>query len=150
MSVVDERENLTVLLDDVAQLQKVAETFSPDDERVQALEAVVSHRLAAAPPMRVSIAAAFLGLSEPTARAWASRGVLRVRSRKPRLLLDSGSVLEVRQLVEELRRAGHSGNLLDEVFNRPSDEQTLADPDLAESLEQMHRGEYVVRRPRSS
>jgi hypothetical protein len=29
MSVVDERENLTVLLDDVAQLQKVAETLSP-------------------------------------------------------------------------------------------------------------------------
>ena len=135
MSVVDERENLTLLLDDVAQLQKVAETLSPDDERVQALEAVVSHRLAAAPPMRVSIAAAFLGLSEPTARAWANRGVLRVHSREPRLLLDSGSVLEVRQLVEELRRAGRSGNLLDEVFNRLSDEQTLADPDLAESLE---------------
>jgi hypothetical protein len=149
MSVIDERETLTVLLDDVAQLQKVAETLSPDDERVQALEAVVNHRLAAAPPMRVSIAAAFLGLSEPTARAWAGRGVLRVRSRKPRLLLDSGSVLEVRQLIEELRRAGHAGNLLDELFNRLSDEQTLADAELAESLEQMHRGEYVVRRPRS-
>jgi hypothetical protein len=119
--------------------------------RFQALEAIVSHRLAAAPPMRVSIAAAFLGLSEPTARAWANRGVLRVRSRKPRLLLDSGSVLEVaRRLIEELRRAGRSGNLLDEVFNRLSDEQTLADPEFAESLKQMHRGEYVVRRPRSS
>jgi hypothetical protein len=150
VSVVDERENLTVLPDDVAQLQKVAETFSPDDERFQALEAIVSHRLAAAPPMRVSIAAAFLGLSEPTARAWANRGVLRVRSRKPRLLLDSGSVLEVRRLIEELRRAGRSGNLLDEVFNRLSDEQTLAGSELAESLKRMHRGEYVVRRPRSS
>ena len=73
-----------------------------------------------------------------------------MHSRKPRLLLDPGSVLEVKQLVEELRRAGRSGNLLDEVSNRLTDEQTLADPDLAESLEQLHRGEYVVRRPRSN
>lgn len=33
MSVVDERESLTTLLDDLAKLQKVAETLSPDDER---------------------------------------------------------------------------------------------------------------------
>ena len=46
-------------------------------------------------------------------------------AREPRLLLDSGSVLGVRQLIDELRRAGISGNLLDEVFNRLSDEQTL-------------------------
>jgi hypothetical protein len=74
----------------------------------------------------------------------ANRGALRVRTRKTRLLLNSGSVLEVRRLIEELRGAGRSGNLLDEVFNRLSDEQTLADPELAESLKQMHRGEYVV------
>ena len=100
--------------------------------------------------MRASVAATLLGLSEPTIRAWARRGVLRVRSRKPRLLLDPASVLEIRRLVEDLRRAGQSGSLLDEVFNHLADEQLLAEPSLAESLGQMHRGEYVVRRPRPS
>src|ERR1039457_6486304 len=100
--------------------------------------------------MRASAAAPWRGLSEPTIRAWARRGVLRVRSRKPRLLLDPASVLEIRRLVEDLRRAGQSGSLLDEVFNHLADEQLLAEPSLAESLGQMHPGEYVVRRPRPS
>jgi hypothetical protein len=56
------------------------------------------------------------------------------------------SVQEVRQLVSELRLAGQTRDLLDEVYNRLADEQQLADPDLAESLAQMHRGEYIVRR----
>jgi hypothetical protein len=77
--------------------------------------------------MRPSIAAALLGLAEPTVRAWARRGVLRIRSRKPRLLLDPASVLEVRELVGELRRAGQTRNLLDEVYDRLADEQQLAD-----------------------
>jgi hypothetical protein len=56
------------------------------------------------------------------------------------------SVQEVRQLVSELRLAGQTRDLLDEVYNRLADEQQLADPDLPESLAQMHRGEYIVRR----
>jgi hypothetical protein len=88
-----------------------------------------------------------LGLSEPTVRAWARRGIFRTRSRKPRLLLDPASVLDVRELITNLRQAGQSRGLLDAVYNQLADEQLLADPDLTESLEQMHRGEYVVRRP---
>jgi hypothetical protein len=111
------------------------------------LEAVANRWLTSAPGMRPSIAAALLGLAEPTVRAWARRGILRIRSRKPRLLLDPASVLEVRELVGALRLAGRTRNLLDEVYNRLADEQQLADPDLAESLAQMRRGEYIVRRP---
>ena len=146
MSVTQEREVLTTLLDDVAKLHEVAETLPAGDERAQALESVAERWLASAPGLRPSIAAVLLGLSEPTVRAWAKRGILRVRSSKPRLLLDPASVLEVRQLVSELRAAGQTRDLLDEVYNRLADEQQLADPDLAESLAQMHRGEYIVRR----
>jgi hypothetical protein len=146
VSVAQEREVLTTLLDDVAKLHEVAETLPADDKRAQDLELVANHRLASAPGMRLSIAAALLGLSEPTVRAWTERGIFRIRSRKPRLLLDPASVLEVRQLVSELRLAGRTRDLLDEVYNRLADEQQLADPDLAESLAQMHRGEYIVRR----
>jgi hypothetical protein len=35
-----------------------------------------------------------------------------------------------------------------EAFNRLADEQLLTDPGLVESLGQMHRGEYVIRRHR--
>jgi len=146
VSLMDEREDLTTLLDDVAKLHEVAHTLPTGDERVQALESVAEHRLASAPGMRLSIAAAVLGLSEPTARAWARRGIFRIRSRKPRLLLDPASVLEIRHLVADLREAGQSRGLLDAVYNRLADEQLLANPDLMESLEQLHRGEYIVRR----
>lgn len=130
----------------VAKLHEVAETLPAGDERAQVLESVAERWLASAPGLRPSIAAVLLGLSEPTVRAWAKRGILRVRSGKPRLLLDPASVLEVRQLVSELRLAGQTRDLFDEVYNRLADEQQLADPDLAESLAQMHQGEYIVRR----
>ena len=146
MSVMEEREQLTTLLDDAATLHEVAGSLPADDERGQALESVAKRRLASAPGMRPSIAASLLGLSEPTVRAWAMRGIFRVRSHKPRLLLDPASVLDVRQLVADLRRAGQTRGLLDAVWDRLADEQQLADPGLQESLEQMHRGLYVVRR----
>jgi len=146
VSLMEEREDLTTLLDDVAKLHEVAHTLPAGDKRAQALESVAEHRLASAPGMRPSIAAAILGLSEPTVRAWARRGIFGIRSRKPRLLLDAASVLEVRHLVAGLREAGQSRGLLDAVYNRLADEQMLADPDLLKSLEQMHRGEYIVRR----
>jgi hypothetical protein len=56
--------------------------------------------------------------------------------------MDPASVLDVRQLIADLRQAGQSRGLLDAVYNRLADEQQLADPDLTESLEQMRRGEY--------
>src|SRR5258707_4809896 len=146
-SVTQEREILTTLLDDGAKLHEVAGTLPADDQRAQTLESVAHRRLALAPGMSVSIGASVLGLSEPTVRGWAVRGIFKVRSRKPRLLLDPASVLEVRQLVADLRDAGQTRGLLDEVYNRLADEQQLADPDLAESMDQMRRGEYVVRRP---
>jgi hypothetical protein len=86
---------------------------------------VAERWLASAPGLRPSIAAVLLGLSEPTVRAWAKRGILRVRSSKPRLLLlDPASVLEVRQLVSELQLAGQTRDLLDEVYNRFADDSS--------------------------
>src|SRR5260370_41378694 len=78
VSVAQEREVLTTLLDDVAKLHEVAETLPADDKRAQDLELVANHRLASAPGMRRSIAAALLGLSEPTWRACSEPGTLRI------------------------------------------------------------------------
>jgi len=60
--------------------------------------------------------------------------------------IDPASVLDVRQLITDLRRAGRTRGLLEAVWDRLADEQQLADPDLQESLSQMHRSAYVVRR----
>lgn len=147
MSLMEEREVLTTLLDDVTKLHEVAHTLPAGDERAHTLESVAERRLASAPGMRPSIAASMLGMSEPTVRAWARRGIFRIRTRKPRLQLDPASVLEVREIVVDLRRAGQSRGLLDAIYHRLADEQLLADPDLRESLEQMQRGEYITRRP---
>jgi hypothetical protein len=46
---------------------QVAETLPADDERARPLESVANRWLGSAPGMRPSIAAAVLGLSEPTA-----------------------------------------------------------------------------------
>jgi hypothetical protein len=56
------------------------------------------------------------------------------------------SVLEVRELVSELRLADRTRDLLDEVYNHLADQLQIADPDLAESPVQMRRGEYIVHR----
>ena len=56
VSMMEEREELTTLLDDVAKLHEVAETLPAGDERAQALESVASRRRALAPGKRPSLA----------------------------------------------------------------------------------------------
>ena len=46
MTLMQEREELTTLLDDVAMLHEVPDTLPADDERARALASVADHRLA--------------------------------------------------------------------------------------------------------
>ncbi len=73
--------------------------------------------------------------------------MLAVAQRSPRLLLDLQSVHEARHIVQELRALGKDRDLLDEVGRRLSDAALLDRPDLAESIQQMRRGECRVLRP---
>ena len=73
--------------------------------------------------------------------------MLAVAQRSPRLLLDLQSVHEVRHIVQELRALGKDRDLLDEVGRRLSDAALLDRPDLAESIQQMRRGEGRALRP---
>jgi len=53
----------------------------------------------------------------------------------------------VQHLLQDLRGAGRTTGLLDEVFRRLTDAAWQDNPDLAESLAQMRRGEgNVIRR----
>jgi hypothetical protein len=73
-----------------------------------------------------------------------------VWTHEPRLLLDPGSVHSVARLVADLRKAGRTRGLLDEVYRRLADASLLNRADLLESLEQMRRGEGIVLRPRQT
>lgn len=150
MSVALESKRTIGLFDRADRVESVAETMTPDDPRREELLKVVAETLDDAEPVRAVVAADILRLNEKTVRAWASEGVLRVRSHEPRLLLDATSLHAVARLVADLRAAGHHRGLLDEVYRRLSDRALLDRDDLTESLGQMKRGQgRVVRSGRS-
>ena len=85
-----------------------------------------------------------LQLTEKTVRDWAAEGVLTVHQHRPRLLLDADRLHRVSHLVADLRRAGRTRGLLDEVYRRLADDALAGRDDLAESLAEMRGGEGRV------
>jgi len=130
----------------VEMLERIAESLPAEDDRRLALLGLVEKDLASAPPLRPRIAAELLGLSEKTVRAWTEEGVLKpAAGPSSRLLLDVERVHDVLRLVNDLRAAGKTHGLLDEVHRRLVDATWLDREDLTESLEQMRRGEGTTR-----
>src|SRR5215475_2003778 len=141
MTVATEAERAKELLSVADDVAEVAETLPTGDPRRGKLLAAVAKTLEAAPPVRTIVAAELLGLSDKTVRAWAREGVLVVQQDEPRVLLDARRLYEVMELVHELRNAGTTRGLLDEVWQRLSDRALLDRGDLIESRGQMRRGE---------
>ena len=148
--VVVEAEQIRELFDRVATLEEVAASLPAKDPRRAQLLGVVQAELAGAIPVRPVVAAGILHLTEKTVRDWANEGVLTVYQDRPRLLLDPARLHQVAHLVADLRKAGKTRGLLDEVFRRLADSALVDREDLAESLGQMRRGEGRVVRPLSS
>lgn len=144
MSAATEERTLLSTLQRVEEIEQVADRLREIDPAGRdALQRVVAETLTAVPPMRPSVAAKILGLSEKTVRTWASEGVLRPVAGKT-VKVDARRLHEVLHLVHELRDAGQTRGLLDAVHRRLVDEAVLNRADLAESLEQMRRGEGRV------
>ncbi|MFI9813259.1 hypothetical protein [Saccharothrix variisporea] len=144
MSVATEAAQIRDLFNQIEDIEEVASTLSEDDERRRKLDGVVARALRTAPPVRPVVAGELLDLTEKTVKAWAREGVLAIHSQEPRMLLDTVRLHEVLHVVAELRRAGRTRGLLDEVHRRLSDQALLDRDDLATSLAQMHRGEGRV------
>jgi hypothetical protein len=144
MSVATEAAQIRDLFDQIEEIEEVASSLSEDDERRRKLHGVVAKALRKAPPVRPVVAGELLELTEKTVKAWAREGVLAIHSQEPRMLLDAVRLHEVLHVVSDLRRAGKSRALLDEVHRRLSDAALLDRDDLAAGLEQMHRGEGRV------
>jgi DNA-binding transcriptional MerR regulator len=148
MSVLAEETSTQATLDRVEEIEDVAMTFPADDPRRERLLRVARAELAATAPVRPRTAAALLGLNEKTVRAWVAEGVLTAATTSPRLLLDPATLHEVWHVVRDLREAGTTHGLLDEVYRRLSDAALLARDDLKASLAQMARDEGRVVVPR--
>jgi hypothetical protein len=145
-AVAEETRQARDLIERIETLEDVANSLPEKDERRDKLLNVVERDLATARALRPRIAAELLALSEKTVREWVKEGVLfRADGSSPRLLLDVRRVHEVLHVVEALRAAGKTIGLLDEVHRRLVDATWLDRDDLAQSLEQMQRGEGTVR-----
>ncbi|CAN5242187.1 hypothetical protein BH24ACT10_BH24ACT10_15780 [soil metagenome] len=144
-AVAAETTQAVELMERVETLESVARSLPDQDDRRSRLLRLVEKDLASAAPLRPRVAAQLLGLSEKTVRAWVDEGVLLVAdTSSPRLLLDVERVHDVLHLVKDLRAAGATVGLLDEVHRRLVDAAWLDRADLAESVEQMRRGEGHV------
>ena len=144
-AVAAETTRAVELMERVETLESVARSLPERDDRRSRLLRLVEKDLATAPPLRPRVAAQLLALSEKTVRAWVEAGVLLAAdTNSPRLLLDVERVHDVLHLVSDLRAAGANAGLLDEVHRRLADASWLDRADLAESLEQMRRGEGHV------
>jgi DNA-binding transcriptional MerR regulator len=147
MTIAVEEQRIRSLFERVETVEDVARTLAEGDERRVKLLAVSDSELAEEATIRPVLAARLLGLSEKTIRAWASEGVLPVAQRKPRLLLDVRGVHVILHILRDLRSHGKDRDLLDRVWRRLSDAALLERADLAESIEQMRRGQGRVLRP---
>ncbi len=142
-----ETEQTVALFERIEVLEDVAERVN-DVDRVR-LHRVVRQELAASPPVRPVAAARILKLSEKTVRNWVDEGVLRpAKTPATRLLIDTNALHEVSHIVKEVRAAGKTRALLDEVYRRLVDATWLEREDLRESLQQMRSGEGTVRVPK--
>ena len=140
MSVATEAAHIRDLFETIEELESVASSLAEDDERRRKLDGVVAKTLRQAPPVRPVVAGELLDLTEKTVKAWAREGVLAIHSQEPRMLLDTVRLHEVLHLVSDLRRAGKTRGLIDEVHRRLSDQSLLDRSDLASSLDEMRSG----------
>lgn len=142
MTLAAERDSTINLFRRVERLEGIADASNLEQGQRMELRSIAREAVAQSGPIRPSIAAEILDLSEKTIRSWLLEGLLvATPDGGKRKLLDPERVHEVLHIVRELRAAGQQRKLLDAIWYRLSDESLRDRGDLAQSLEQMRRGE---------
>ncbi len=144
-----EEQTVRAALTTVEDVERVVLGMTQPDAKTREsrdiLCSVIDRTLKATPPVRPAVAARVLGLTEKTVRHWAEEGVLTLKQATPtRQGVDPERLHAVLHLVRDLRAAGQTRGLLDEVWRRLNDQALLDREDLQESLAQMRRGEGAV------
>jgi hypothetical protein len=93
------------------------------------------HTVAAMRPSVIDVAqaATALGVSKPTVRAWARRGLLDVVSEQP-MLLAFASVVDLRRDLERLRETAGSEKRWQSLLAAAADQRELAEPGAREGF----------------
>jgi hypothetical protein len=123
------------VFDDFMRIAESMPDGSGDELREAAWRAVDD-----ADPVRVLIAEQLLGVSGQTVREWIERGVLDAVKGSP-VKVTLASVLEAKDIVDELREQGKERDLVSAVLNKLELEALGENDRFLESLEQMKRGE---------
>jgi len=145
MTVAVEETRVIHLFERVERLEAVASADNIRDEQRREILDAALQAIQECDPVRVTIAAQLLKLSRKTVEAWAKEGLLTAATGKhKRLVLDAERLHEVLHLVRDLRARGRDRNLIEAVWYRLNDQALLDREDLAESIEQMKRGEGRV------
>jgi hypothetical protein len=131
----------------VERIEDIAQAHNLNESQRTELLAVARQAVEESPPVRVSVAARLLSLSERSVRTWAQEGLLTAaETTSTRLLLDPVRLHDVLRVIRRLREVGHDRNLMEAIWHRLTDRALLDREDLRESLAQMHRGEgHLVR-----
>jgi len=109
-------------------------------ERIAVVQARLQQHLAA-PGLPVSEAARYLEVSEPTVRAWLTRGALTpVPTAKP-VLVDIASLRRVGHALAELRERGRDRDWTRALVDLLHDHAEQRRPELLEGLAELRRGE---------
>jgi hypothetical protein len=93
------------------------------------------HTVAAMRPATIDVAqaAVALGVSEPTVRAWARRGLIDVITERP-MTLAFPSVVDLRRDLERLRETASSEKRWQSLLAAAADQRELAEPGAREGL----------------
>jgi transposase-like protein len=95
----------------------------------------------AAPGLPVSEAARYLGVSEPTVRAWLARGALTAVPEAKPVLVDIPSLRRVGHALAELRERGRDRDWTRALVDLLHDHAERRRPELLEGLDELRRGE---------
>lgn len=136
------RAEVEKVLSRVGALERIASRISGDNQSRTELLQVSREVLGDLDPIPVSVAASLLGVSEPTVRSWARRGLVSYADGRDGGL-EVGRLYQVIALVRDLRAAGETHDLLNKVWHRLADQALLDRPDLKDSLAQMRRGDGI-------
>jgi hypothetical protein len=136
-------DDATGVLSEVRSLEDAAEIR----RRVQAAEeglVELERQLGAETPVEVSQAAKILGVSPPTVRAWAKRGILeRVPGRSP-MAVTFDSVRRTRRPLGELRAHGSHREFVQRLLDAALDQRELSRPEATRGLKQWRAGQATA------
>ncbi len=111
---------------------------------LQRLEETVERLDGAAPSPRglqVAEAADYLGVSEPTIRAWLARGLLNVVPESKPAVVERSSLRRVRRAIKELRRRGQDRDWLRALVDVVHDHAERERPEIVTGLDEFARGD---------